>query len=300
MTKLFYLVGRNTRIFFRDKGTFFSALIAPLIVLGLYVLFLGNIFTSSFESAIAGLVEVPDAVINGFVAVEEISSILATSTVTVAFIASMIMVQDRVNNALSDIMVSPVKPSVLAISYYISTVIVTLIVCYCALAVGFVYIAIAGWFISTADALLIVLDVFIMCLFGTALSSIISFFLKSQGGMSAVGTIISSVYGFICGAYFPISQFATGIQNIVMCLPCTYGTGLFRNHFLNGVIEEMSTEYHFPDEVISGIRKSFDVDLFFFEKPVSVGVMYGVVLGSILVLLGIYVLLNVLKKRKKS
>ena len=49
MNDLKALIKRNTKLFFKDKGTFFTSLITPLILLFLYVCFLGDIYRDSFE-----------------------------------------------------------------------------------------------------------------------------------------------------------------------------------------------------------------------------------------------------------
>lgn len=56
--------------------------------------------------------------------------------------------------------------------------------------------------------------------------------------MSAVGTIVSAGYGFVCGAYMPISNFGEGLQKVMSYLPGTYGTALIKNHMLRGVFED--------------------------------------------------------------
>ncbi|HBJ18379.1 MAG TPA: ABC transporter, partial [Clostridiales bacterium] len=40
MTGLLPLIKRNTKLFFKDRGMFFSSLITPMILLVLYVTFL--------------------------------------------------------------------------------------------------------------------------------------------------------------------------------------------------------------------------------------------------------------------
>ena len=37
------LIKRNVKMFFKDKGTFFTALITPMILLVLYATFLNNV-----------------------------------------------------------------------------------------------------------------------------------------------------------------------------------------------------------------------------------------------------------------
>ena len=120
-------------------------------------------------------------------------------------------------------------------------------------------------------------------------------FLTSQGQISAVGTIVSAGYGFICGAYMPISQFGDGLQKVLSFLPGTYGTSLLRNHALNGVFNEMS-KAGFPDEVIDGIKDSVDCNLYFFDDKVATGTMYIILAASVTVLIGIYIMINVLRK----
>ena len=53
MTGLFSLTARNIKLYFKDKGLFFSSLITPMILLVLYGTFLKNVFTDSFRSALA-------------------------------------------------------------------------------------------------------------------------------------------------------------------------------------------------------------------------------------------------------
>ena len=58
------LVKRNVKLFFKDKGLFFTSLITPLILLLLYSTFLGNIFRDSYTSSIPAGVEVSDKIIS--------------------------------------------------------------------------------------------------------------------------------------------------------------------------------------------------------------------------------------------
>ena len=44
------LIKRNIKLFFKDKGMFFTALITPMILLVLYATFLGNVYHDTFTS----------------------------------------------------------------------------------------------------------------------------------------------------------------------------------------------------------------------------------------------------------
>lgn len=296
MSSLSALIRRNTKLFFRDKGMFFTSLITPVILLVLYVTFLGSIFQRTFESVIPVEMNAPDGIINALVGGQLLSSLLAVCCVTVAFMSNMLMVQDKVTGARSDLTMTPVKRSILALSYYISTAISTLIICVLATAVGFFYLASSGWYITFSDVLLIFADVFLLVMFGTALSSIVNCFLSSQGQMTAVGTIISAGYGFVCGAYMPISEFSDGLQKVLSFLPGTYGTSLIRNHIMSGAFDELSN-IGVPAEEINAIKDAIDCNFYFFGDKVEQPVMYMIIGGSVVVLIAAYVLLNILKRK---
>lgn len=288
---------RNVKLFFKDKAMFFTSLITPMILLVLYMTFLAKVYRDSFAAAVPDGFELDAKLVNGMVGGEILSSILAVCCVTVAFCSNLLMVNDKVSGARKDLLISPTKKSTFALSYYVATLFSTLIISVIATLACFVYVACQGWYLSFVDVLLVFLDVFLLTMFGTALSSCVNVFLSTNGQASAVGTIVSAGYGFICGAYMPISSFGTGLQTVLGFLPGTYGTSLLRNHALAGVFREMANQ-HYPADVIEKIKDSVDCNLYFFENKVSIGAMYGILIGSIVLFIGIYILINYLKNRK--
>lgn len=291
------LIKRNTQLFFKDKGMFFTSLITPAILLVLYSTFLGKVYRDSFWLIIPQGFNISDQLADGFVNSQIMSSILSVSCITVAFCSNMLMVQDKANGCIKDLIISPVKRSTLALSYYISTLLCTLIVCFVATGLCLIYVASTGWYMTIKDVLLISLDVFLLVMFGTALSSIVNFFLSTQGQISAVGTIVSSGYGFICGAYMPIANFSDHLQKMISFLPGTYGTALVRNHTMNGVFREMK-DIGIPKEVIEGIKDGIDCNLYFYDTYVDTKTMYLILCGTIILLITIYILINILKKKR--
>lgn len=300
MTGLSALVKRNTKLYFKDRGMFFTSLITPLILLVLYSTFLSNVYEDTFRGALdaAGAI-VPDKLIGGCVGGELVSSLLAVSCVTVAFCSNLLMVQDKVSGAGRDIMISPVKRSTLAWSYYLSTLVSTLLICWIAAGVCLGYLSFAGWYLTGKDVACILLDVFLLVMFGTALSSCVNFPLSTSGQASAVGTIVSAGYGFICGAYMPISQFSEGLQKVISFLPGTYGTSLLRNHALRGVFAEMGNQ-GFPAEVVEAIKDSVDCNLYFFGNQVELRSMYLILIVSIVIAAAVYVAMNILLAKRKK
>ena len=154
ITGLGALIKRNTKLYFKDKGMFFTSLITPLILLVLYGTFLSNVYEDTFRSALnAAGTSVSDKLIGGCVGGELVSSLLAVSCITVAFCSNLLMVQDKITGARNDITITPVKSSAIALSYYLSTLFTTLIICLIASGVCLGYLALAAGALAFANSL---------------------------------------------------------------------------------------------------------------------------------------------------
>ena len=104
MKTFFVLIKRNVKLFFKDKGLFFCSLITPLILLVLYITFLGKVFKDSYMMNIPAELNVSESILNGLAGGQLLSSLLAVCCVTVAFSANMLMVQDKFTGARKDLL----------------------------------------------------------------------------------------------------------------------------------------------------------------------------------------------------
>lgn len=296
LRKMRYLTLRNIKLYFKDKMTFLVSLITPLILLVLFIAFLKSTYEDSILSIIQGF-DLDQSLIDALTGGWLFSSVLATSCMTVAFCSGM-MVIDKINRANIDFMVSPVKKNTLQLSYVLANLFSTFIITFVLLIVGLIYLACVGFYITFVDILLIVFGIIITSLFGTILANIIWTFTHSQGVVSGVCTLVSALYGFICGAYMPINTMGQGMQYFVSLLPGTYATVLFRQGFLNSVLNRMRETL--PQGMINGIASGFDVKMSFFGHDVSTLALILVISISTIVLLGVFLFINKFKKKTKT
>ena len=296
MKKIINLTIRNIKVYFSDKGMFFTSLITPAILLVLYSTFLANVYKDAFISSIPDGIEISSKLLNGLVSGQLVGSLLSVSCITVAFCSNMLMVQDKVNGNLKDLIITPTDKKTLAISYFLASFISTLIVNLFALGLCLIYIAINGWFMNIIDILLIMLNVIGLTLFGCILSSLINSFLSTQGQISAVGSIVSSMYGFIAGAYMPMSQFGAGLRNALLFLPTTYATALMKNSVMESTFRELAKII--PNNAINSLKESIDIRLIFNNNVVSISTMYLIVIITIFILFMLYILKHLLCKNK--
>ena len=122
MRTLITLIGRNRKLFFRDKGMLLSSLITPIILIVLYATFLAKVYKDSFISNIPEVMNISEKLINGTVAGQLAAALLAVSSVTVTFCVNLTMVPDKANGVRKDFDVSPVKKPLIYSVYSFSAV----------------------------------------------------------------------------------------------------------------------------------------------------------------------------------
>lgn len=274
------------------------SLITPLILLFLFVTFLRSVYLVSLKQAFPEDFTVNNRVLEGLAGAWLMSSILSVSSVTVAFCSNTIMIEDKIGKNITDFSVSPVKGTTVSIAYFLSNFFVTFIVMMCVMVIGHIYLAAVGWYITAGDVFMIILDCVCGILFGTLLAGVAESFVSTQGALSAVSTLVSSMYGFICGAYMPISSFPKVLQGMLGLLPGTYGVGILRNHYMGGYLEALS-EAGLSADAIKTVRDGFDANIYVFGSRIPLGAMYGILLGACAVLLAAYIAIVVIKNKKK-
>ena len=296
MKKFFNLTARNVKVFFSDKSMFFASLITPMILLILYVTFLGRVFQNSLDQDALG-VALPAGVVNAVVNGQILACLLAVCSVTVAFSSNLLMVNDKITGSNKDIDISPVKSHTKSLAYFAATFISTIIINLVALVLCLIYIRTQNcWYYELKDVLLLFGDIVLLSFFGTALASVVNFGLKTQGQLSAVANIVSAGYGFICGAYMPISNFSALLRDSIMFLPSTYFMSLIKNHALAAPFQEM-TKTEIPVQAIDAVKTALDYKISFFNREVPLNMMYLIAITSIIVLIIVFIFQNKFKKQ---
>ncbi len=298
LKKLWALTMRHTKCYFKDKFLFFVSLLTPMILLVLFVTFLRTVYIDSFNGIFRMFdFEAAPQTVNGLAGSWLLSSVISVCAVTVAVCSNAVMIQDKIDGTVNDFRTAPVGGVTLSLSYFVANFLVTLIVMLVALAIGFVYLAIVGWCLSFVNVLLILADTLCCVLFGTLLANLCESFIHTQGALSALSSLVSGLYGFICGAYMPLSQFDEGVRNFLCVLPGTYGVGIMRNHFMQGYVQELGRQ-GLSQQGQDQLLRSFDAHIYFGDTQMPLWSMYVILLGTCALLLCGYIAMVLLQHRK--
>ncbi len=297
------LTKRNAKVFLKDKMAVFLSLLTQIIILGLFLLFIKNSYVDGINEALGDLKDkVTDADIETLVNSWMISGVIGTSVITSTLSALNVMVSDKQHKIDFDYNASSVKGSVVVMSYFSGAVLCSLITSFTLLAAGLIFVAATGVFLLTiTDVLLLIGLVLLGSVSSTIiLMTIISFF-KKDSTYSAFSVLLSTLVGFIVGAYFPVSQLSETTQTIVNLVPGAQITGMIRSILVSPAIDRIDKALGGMDQGIfrEAASKMFCIKLNIFGTQIDTGFMllYSVIAILVFTVLNI-ALFSISSKRK--
>lgn len=243
------LAKRNLMIFFRDRSAVFFSLLALLIIIGLYVLFLGDIVVNDVKN-FAG--ESARFLMDSWI----MAGTLAVTSMTTTLGAFGIYVQDKDRRSDRDFLVSPIKRTEIALSYIISSFLVGIIMSLLAFFIAEVYIVTSGGMLLSALDMLKMMGLMVLSVFSsTAMMLFLVSFFKSLNAYATASTIIGTLIGFLTGIYVPIGSLPKSIQAVIKLFPPSHAGLLYRQVMMNKPFSMINL----PPEALEEIKLVFGV-----------------------------------------
>ena len=254
MSVILDIMGRNLRLYFRDRlGVFFS-LLAAIILFLLYTLFLGSLQTRGLEEAFP---DAPDGSVKTFVDSWAFAGIVAITAVTTGLGAFSAFVEDGTTGRFRDFLVSPIKRSQLILGYLLSSFVIAVMMTMFVLVASVAYLFFVDGLVLTAQQLVLTVAYLLLsCAAYAALSAFVVSFVKTQGAFAALSTIVGTVLGFLCGAYIPVGSLPEGVANVINALPFGQSSMLIRQQFTETSLEGFAGS---QPEALEGLREAYGI-----------------------------------------
>lgn len=277
---LMQLTLRNLKVFVKDRANIFFSLLAPLIVLALYVLFIGRLQADGITAALEEFGVSADGAVRAFSDSWMLSGVMATSCITVPLCACGTMIQDKNRGVTNDFLSSPIPAWLPSAAYFLAVAAAGLIISFAVLCVCFVWLAATGsWLLTAADVFGCMGVCMLSVLSSSTLLVFVVGFVSSEGAFTGINVILGTVTGFLIGAYMPISSFPEGVQYVTLFVPGSYSAALFRGFFMDGALAEMAEAVSQP--FADGLAEQFSVNLNFFGEALPLGAAAGILAGTV-------------------
>lgn len=278
---------RNLLVFFKDKASVFFSLLSVFIIIGMYALFLGDVWTSGMTD-IVGARNLMDCWI--------VAGLIAVTSVTTTMGAFGTMVEDKSKKIIKDIHSSPLPRVSIAGGYILSAFIIGVIMCVVALALCQLYLLSGGGTLFSGMQLLKIFALILLSTFSnTALVLLFVSFFQSNNAFSIASTIIGTVIGFMTGIYIPIGQLPAGVQTVIKLFPPSHSALLLRQVIME---DAMKTSFAgAPVEMAEGFKEMLGVTFKVGDSTIEPLASIAILVGAGILFL-ILAMLNLSRKKR--
>ncbi len=278
MRPVFQLTLRNIRLFLRNKSEVFFSFLSVFIILGLYVLFLGDIQIQNLKNVVTGNLPELETLVYAWM----MSGLVAVSSVTLSLGALGRMVQDRERKVFNDFMVAPIHRWQLILAYLFSTLIISFSISFVLFIVSQLILVAKGAAWMTFISSLQVLGIMILMTLSSGLLLLFAIsFVHTETVFSLVSTIVGTMIGFVTGAYFPMGMMPRVVQDVCNLIPVSQGASLLRHLYMNPIIDKLFAGA--PSSVVTNYRILQGIDLTLNKVTLNDQTMLFYLLASIVV-----------------
>lgn len=274
---------RNLKLFFRDKGAVFFSLLAVIIVIGLYILFLGDQLVKDLDN---NQVDNARFLMNSWL----IAGVLAVTSISTTLGAFGIIVDDKVKKIEKDFRCAPISRSSIAGGYIISSFAIGVIMSVFAFALGEIFIVMNGGELLPFVSMLKVLGMILLTvLAGSSMMFFVVSFFNSTNAFATASTVIGTLIGFITGMYIPIGSMPDSVAIVVKLFPISHAASIFRKIFMEIPMEKAFDGV--PDSISEDLITELNTDL---GINFTIGSWEVSTLDSILILIATSILFYIL------
>ncbi|WP_426461615.1 ABC transporter permease [Mycoplasma hafezii] len=158
-----------------------------------------------------------------------ICGLLSVTTLTTAISLCSVMVEDNQKKVLNDFYITPIRTSLVRISYVVFNIAVNILITTFIYLIGMLYLIGTKSFLFSAAQVFEIFGVIILgSIINSAIFTFILSYLKSVGAFSALSASLSAGAGFLIGAFIPLSQMPAALREISSVLPSTQINNLFQ------------------------------------------------------------------------
>ena len=278
---------RNIKLFFRDKSAVFFSLLSVFIIIGLYALFLGDVWTKS-------LTEIPNA--RTLMDCWIMAGLVAVTSVTTTMGSFGILVDDKSKKISKDFYSSPIKRSHLVAGYVISSYVIGVIMSIVAFILVQVYFLIGGGEMLSTIVIIKSLGLILLSTFtNTAMVLFIVSFFKSQNAFATASTVIGTLIGFLTGIYLPIGSVSNFVQVIIKLFPVSHAVLLLRQVIME---EQLAVAFgNAPTQYLTDFNELMGVTFKFNDYTVTPLVSITILIVTALLFYGLSIW-NLSRKNK--
>lgn len=243
------LIQRNLRLFFGSKSGIFFSLMGALISFVLYLVFLRQMMTQSWQV-------VPDS--KNLLDLWLMGGTLTVTAITTTGNSLGQMVKDRESNRLADLILTDQSYTKIHLAYLISAWLIGSIMQLV------MYVIMQGYFMiqdgidfDSSTLLPLVGVVMFSSLIWSVFNLLLYSFVTKEDTLGKINTILGTAAGFFAGVYMPIGSLPNFAKSVMKLTPAPYDAAIFRQVMMRNQLADSFKNA--PMTMITDFKKNMGI-----------------------------------------
>ncbi|WP_406617253.1 ABC transporter permease [Mycoplasmopsis adleri] len=214
---------RIVKLFFTDARKIIMTFFSPVLTFIIFVVFGKYLFSTS----VRGLSDI-DAL--KYADAWLLFGLMSMTVLTNAVSLSVFMVQDSEKKIFNDFTMTPIKTSTIRLSYLFFNCLLNVLISLLVFTLLIIYMAIRQTLsvLSGPKSIYVLLVVILGALANSIFFTFVFSYIKNVTAYSAITAALSSVAGFLIGAFIPLTILPIWLQGFSTILPATQVTSLMK------------------------------------------------------------------------
>lgn len=243
------LIQRNLRLFFGSKSGIFFSLMGALISFVLYLVFLRQMMTQSWQT-------VPDS--KNLLDLWLMGGTLTVTAITTTGNSLGQMVKDRESNRLADLILTDQSYTKIHLAYLISSWLIGTIMQLAMYAIMQGYFMIQDGIDFDSSTLLPSVGVVMFSsLIWSVFNLLLYSFVTKEDTLGKINTILGTAAGFFAGVYMPIESLPKFAKAIMKLTPAPYDAAIFRQVMMKNQLADSFKNA--PAAIITDFKKNMGI-----------------------------------------
>jgi multidrug/hemolysin transport system permease protein len=245
MFDLSSLIKRHILNFLRDKTAVFISFFSAIILVALYILFIGRQVTDG-----NGLTFLDPKMKIYLTTSIMMGGVLIINTISLSLGMMGNLTNDLVQKKLDAFLVTPVKRYKVILSYYLSVILVTVVFSIFMWILAYFFVGISsGYWYSFETVIYTILLIIFFTFLSSSLMIYLTTLLKSINAFGMLSGVLGTVIGVASGIYIPLFIMGETITKVASIIPFTHMAIILRRVLLKG-----------PYDILLGTMSVNDLD----------------------------------------
>ncbi|HHW69271.1 MAG TPA: ABC transporter permease [Tenericutes bacterium] len=253
MFEIISLIKRNIKIYLRDPLAVFFSFLSTIILMMIYILFLGNIGGDELGALLT------NNEMRFLIYSQMMAGIIVLNTLTIPLGNLGSIVTDFEDNKMDAFMVTPVKRYKIIFGYYIASLIITFVLSLLFWILAVIVLGLVTGIFFPFKIIITIIPIILLFVFiSTSFMILLTTFIKSVNAFGAVSGIFGSLIGFISGIYIPLSSSSPQIlKNISSVIPFTHMTIWVKGILLEPSYQTILNKTNGNQAVVDSVKDGF-------------------------------------------